>query len=346
MAEIEKIIVITKKTALEELDERFNTREQARFYLEHTGSDVSFEEYRASHQNYLDALAALKSSAPGGVRIQFIERSFLPTFTFGERDLIVTLGPDGLVVNTAKYLTQQPLLAINPDPQRIDGILIPFRIEQAAAALRAVMRNELARKRITMAKAELNDGQTIYAVNDLFIGRQTHVSARYRLRYRRESEEQSSSGIIISTGAGSTGWLRSILTGAAGVVEAFSKTEEVRAAREKYRFDWEASYLCFSVREPFVSKTSAASLVFGRIEAREQLHVHSGMPQNGVIFSDGIEADYLPFNSGAIARVGVAEKRLNLVVPASPPPPARRERRRSPAAAPSAARPSIPRRPR
>jgi hypothetical protein len=101
-------------------------------------------------------------------------------------------------------------------------------------------------------------------------------------------------------------------------VESFSKAEEVRAAREKYRFDWEASYLCFSVREPFISKTSVASIVFGRIEARDHLHVISGMPQNGVIFSDGVEADYLAFNSGAIARIGLAEKQLHLVVPPQP----------------------------
>ena len=39
------------------------------------------------------------------------------------------------------------------------------------------------------------------------------------------------------------------------------------------------------------------------------------MPQNGVIFSDGVEDDRLDFNSGAIARIGLAERTLSLVVP-------------------------------
>jgi NAD kinase len=315
MPEVEKIVVITRKTALEELVERFNTRSQARFYLDHMGSDNSFEEYQAAHDTYHRALDALKASLPKGLRSQFIDRSFLPTFTFGETDLVVTLGPDGLVVNTAKYLIRQPLLALNPDPGRIDGILIPFRIEQATVALQAFLSSQVSLQRIAMAKVELNDGQILYAVNDLFIGQQTHVSARYRLEYRRESEEQSSSGIIVSTGAGSTGWFRSILTGASGVMQAFSQAEEIQAAREQYRFDWEASYLYFSVREPFVSRSSSARTIFGRIEASEQLRVFSGMPRNGVIFSDGIEMDYLPFNSGAIARIGLAERRLHLVTP-------------------------------
>jgi NAD kinase len=312
MPALEKVVVVTKKTALEELVERFNTREQARFYLEHMG--VAFEPYLAAHDAYQRAVVTLREGLPRGARSQWIERSFLPTFLFGAQDLVVTLGPDGLVVNAAKYLSAQPLLAFNPDPERIDGILLPFRVAQAHATLGPVLRGEHTLKKISMARAELNDGQRLDAVNDLFIGARTHVSARYRLRFRDRAEDQSSSGIIISTGAGSTGWFRSILTGAAGVVEGFSRAAEVRAVKDKYRFDWEADYLYFSVREPFVSKVSAAGLVFGRIPAAEQLELVSAMPQNGVIFSDGVEADYLQFNSGVIARIGLADKKVHLIV--------------------------------
>src|SRR5262249_2093630 len=146
-------------------------------------------------------------------------------------------------------------------------------------------------------------------------GQKTHVSARYLLRHEGREEDQSSSGIIVSTGAGSTGWLRSVLTGAAGVVEAFVPSPELNSVRERYRFNWEAARLVFSVREPFVSKVSSAGIVFGRIEPGQPLEVVSQMPQNGVIFSDGVEEDNLAFNSGAIARIGVAERKLHLVVP-------------------------------
>jgi hypothetical protein len=312
MAGVEKIVIITKKTALEELVERFGTRGQARFYLEHMGA--SFDEYQAAHEAYVAALAQLRQSLPTSVRSQFVERSFLPTFAFGDHDLVVTVGPDGLVVNTAKYLAGQPVLAINPDPQRIDGILVPFSVGQAAAALRKAVRGQFAAKGVSMAKAELNDGQRLYALNDLFIGQRTHVSARYRLRFKDRAEDQSSSGIIVSTGAGSTGWLRSVITGAAGVMESFGGARAAVSARQRYRFDWDADYLYFSVREPFISRASAASLVFGRIEAGEELEVVSHMPQSGVIFSDGIEADYLEFNSGAIARVALGEERVRLIV--------------------------------
>ena len=312
MAGYEKVIVVTKKTALEELIERFNTRDQARFYLEHMG--VSFADYEAADAAYHSALEAVKAALPPGVRAQWIERAFVPNFTFGDQDFVITVGPDGLVVNTAKYLHGQPLFAVNPDPARMDGVLIAFKASEAAAPLRLALRGEFRRKAVTMACATLNDGQTLYAVNDLFVGQRTHQSARYRLALGGRAEAQSSSGIIVSTGAGSTGWLRSVLTGASGIVEAFVPGDETRAVRDRYAFDWEAEYLAYSVREPFISRASAAEMVFGRIEAGQSLQVISQMPANGVIFSDGIEEDYLEFNSGRIAEIGLADRRVNLIV--------------------------------
>lgn len=313
MAALDKIVLVTKKTALEELIERYNTRAQARFYIEHLGA--SFDEYEAAHQTYQRALETVKTALPRGIRVQVIERSFLPTFLFGASDLVVTLGPDGLVVNTAKYLSTQPILALNPDLQRVDGILVPFAHHDAKTLLVQALQGVLASKRISMAKASLNNGQTLYAVNDLFIGARTHISARYALGFGETRERQSSSGIIVSTGAGSTGWYRSIVTGAAGVMEYFVDAPEIDAAREHYRFDWEADYLFYAVREPFISKTSSAQLLFGRIEQMETLDIVSEMPQHGVIFSDGIEADFLEFNSGAHARIGLAEKKVHLLMP-------------------------------
>jgi NAD kinase len=310
MAAFDKVVIITRKTTLEELTERYNTRAQAKFLLESLGE--SFADVEAADATYHVALARLKSAMPRGVRVQQIERGFLPTFLFGPNDLAVALGPDGLVVNAAKYLREQPLLAFNPDPARMDGVLIPFAADQADRWLSVGLDGHLSRRLVTMAVARLDDGQSLYAVNDLFVGQRTHVSARYRLRYRNKEETQSSSGIIVSTGAGSTGWLRSILAGAAGVS---AKLGFGAKFRERYRFEVEADFLRFDVREPFESRVSQAGIVFGDIAAGEVLEVSSQMPQNGVIFSDGVEADFLGFDSGRTARIGVADRKLHLLQP-------------------------------
>ena len=313
MTSRDKLVIVTRKTALEELIERFNTRDQARFYIEHMGGD--FTGYQEAHEAYHAAAEVLRRTIPQGLRIQWIDRSFLPTFTFSESDVIVVLGQDGLVVNTAKYLAGQPLVALNPDPKRIDGVLLPFHVHDAKQAITRALGKKKVWRDVTMAQVWLNDGQHLLAVNDLFVGARTHVSARYRLRYKGQDEDQSSSGLIISTGAGSTGWYRSILTGAAGIVEAYVPSLEVRKVKDRFAIPWEDRSLVFSVREPFVSKTSGAKIVHGTITENQPLELISQMPQNGVIFSDGIEDDRIDFNSGAIASIGLADRTLSLVVP-------------------------------
>ncbi|NHJ05927.1 MAG: sugar kinase [Candidatus Heimdallarchaeota archaeon] len=314
MTRVDKIVIVTKKTWLEELIERFNTKSQAKFYIEHMGG--SFEDYEDAHKQYYLSLDSLKKLIPLDIKSQIIEKSFLPNFLFGPNDLIIVIGQDGLVINTAKYLEKQLIIAVNPDPKRFDGIMIPFKVDEVPKIIRKILDEEFNVKQVSMAIASLNNGQFLYGVNDLFIGHKSHGSARYKISCKGVSENHSSSGIIVSTGAGSTAWFRSIVTGAIGIVNKFRKYN-VRIdppKEEEYRFPWDANYLYFAVREPFVSKTSEANIVFDQIFQSEELVIESNMPENGVIFSDGIQEDYMEFNSGTIARISVAKKKAQLVV--------------------------------
>jgi hypothetical protein len=214
-----------------------------------------------------------------------------------------------LVVNTAKYLTAQPILALNPDPQRVDGMLIPFAVEEAGEWAARAAAGPAAVREVTMAQAALNDGQVLYAFNDLFLGPRSHVSARYRIEYAGRAEDHSSSGLIVSTGAGSTGWLSSVFQMVSGVA-----TWAGGAPLRPLRFEWEDPRLVFVVREPFVSRHSSASIVTDVIAPGEHLVVESAMPVGGVIFSDGVEADHLAFDSGATVTIGAAPEAAHLVV--------------------------------
>jgi len=80
------------------------------------------------------------------------------------------------------------------------------------------------------------------------------------------------------------------------------------------RMTWEDRRLLYVVREPFVSRHSQAGIVAGMLEAGEEIALESRMPSYGVIFSDGMEADFLQFNSGAVAHVRAAEQSARLVV--------------------------------
>lgn len=304
-----KIVLVVRRTRLDELIARFNTEDQARFYVEHLGAD--FSDYRMEDQTYKRAVrdAELRLSRLG--RLQTIDRSFVPNFIFGASDTVVVLGQDGLVANVLKYLDGQRVIGVNPDPDRWEGVLLPFTPGQLDHVVPAVFANQREVRRVTMAQVTLNTGQTLCGVNDLFIGPRSHTSARYTLRTGDRLEIQSSSGIIVSTGLGSTGWLRSILAGAAGIASSLSgRALKVDAARS---FNWDADYLYFSVREPWPSKTSAAAITFGKITPDSPLALVSQMPEHGVIFSDGMESDFLQFNSGTQATVSVAGKKGLLV---------------------------------
>jgi NAD kinase len=302
----EKLVVVTRRTRLEELITRFNTRGQAKFYIEHAGGD--FRQYEIEHDVYQASLAQLHRDLDLGLPRQFLDRGLLPTYTFGERDIVITVGQDGLVANTAKYVGAQPIIAVNPDPERIDGVLIPFTIDAARKTVEATLAGKFRARPITLAEASLADGQKLLAFNDLFIGAASHVSARYRIHAQGVVEAQSSSGVLVSTGAGSTGWLSSVFNMAAGVTRfAGGKPGQ------PMRMEWEDPRLLFAIREPFVSRHSAASVVAGWIDEREQIVIESTMPSGGVIFSDGIENDFLRFDSGAIASIHPAAVRAQLV---------------------------------
>jgi NAD kinase len=306
-AGIEKIVLVTRKTRLAELVERFNTLAQTKFYVEHAGGD--FQEYQLEDDAYRRSAEIVRRSMEVGLKFQEIDRDLVPTFTFLPEDLVVTLGQDGLVANTAKYIGKQPLIAVNPDPEHFDGILLPFLPGQSAHALERVLAGKCRIRPVTLAEARMNDGQRILAFNDLFLGAQTHVSARYRIRWAKSEEPQSSSGVLVSTGAGSTGWVSSVFNMASGVA-ALNGGHAVRPVR----LDWEDRRLLFVVREPFVSRHSKASIVAGILEQQQALELESLMPSGGVIFSDGVEADFLQFNSGSSVIVKAAAETAQLVV--------------------------------
>jgi NAD kinase len=94
---------------------------------------------------------------------------------------MVVVGQGGLVANTLKYLTGQPVVAANLDPQRWDGLLLPFEVAGLQAAVQRMLNDKANSKTITFAEVQTNDGQLLRAVNDLFIGPKSHTSARYLL---------------------------------------------------------------------------------------------------------------------------------------------------------------------
>ena len=78
--------------------------------------------------------------------------------------------------------------------------------------------------------------------------------------------------------------------------------------------EWEDPRLIYVVREPFTSKSSAANIVAGVVESGQEIIIESEMANSGVIFSDGVESDFIEFNSGSTARIHTSAGKAKLVV--------------------------------
>ncbi|MEM6342639.1 MAG: hypothetical protein AAF927_02120 [Bacteroidota bacterium] len=303
----ERIIIVRDKTPLEALLERFPSRPQARFYLDRSGGD--YASYERAHDQFYRSLQKIKRELRYCLPFKILERKYLDRYIFAKEELIVVLGRDGLVANTAKYINGQPIIGVNPDQKANDGILLPDTPQSLYSTVKRVLNAKASFSPIQMAEARLNDGQRLLAFNDFFIGREGHNSAHYKLRFDGKEENQSSSGIIVSTGAGATGWMSSVFEMARSVNGLLGGNVKWQAPK----LDWDASRLMYVVREPFLSKHSGVSLSSGIIEGQQKLVLESQMPHNGVIFSDGMQQDRISFHSGAKVSIGLAREKAYLV---------------------------------
>jgi hypothetical protein len=291
-----RIVVVHRRTELDELIARHGTRGQAGFFLSSRGR--SLEEVDERHAAVQGALATVAAAIPIDWRRADVERADLDRFLFTPDVVVVVVGQDGLVANVAKYLHGQPVIGVDPEPGRNAGVLVLHTPEAFEGVLRAVATGAAAYETRTMVEASLDDGQTLVALNEIFVGHPSHQSARYRLRPDGDEERQSSSGLIVSTGTGATGWCRSVWQQSHSTLE-LPEPEESR--------------LVWFVREAWPSPATGTSLVEGDLVSGRTLRVVAET-DGLVVFGDGIESDRLTASWGQEIAVRAADRCLRLAL--------------------------------
>lgn len=294
-----RVVLATRKTVLQGVIERHGTAGQAEFFLRSRG--WSLEDLRRNQAAQDAACQAVAAATPSDWRRAHVDRADFEQFLFEPEDIVVAVGQDGLVANLAKYLDGQPVIGINPSPKDFDGVLVPCAPEQARELLLAAEARRGTYELRTMVQASLDDGQELVALNEVFVGHRTHQSARYRIRAGSSEERQSSSGVIVATGTGATGWARSV--------------HGMRHSRLRLPGPAEPRLVYF-VREAFPSRATGTSIVEGEITGDDALVVRGEMDDGGVVFGDGIEDDCLEFRWGAELRVRRAARALCLLTAA------------------------------
>jgi hypothetical protein len=288
---IPRAVVVTRPTDLEMMLLRHGTLAQARFFLDSRGQDITLMQQRQRVQD--EAVHTVMTAIPTEWRRARIGRADLDRFLFEADDVIVAVGQDGLVANVAKYLHGQRVIGVNPSRQLFDGVLVRHEPSQVARLLSATTCEARA-----MVEATTPDGQRIVALNEIYIGHKTHQSSRYTLSFDGHNERHSSSGLIVCTGTGATGWAKSV-----ALNRVLSSPLPAPLSDQ----------LSFLVREAWPSVATGTTMLDGRIHAGQELTITSEMNSDGVVFGDGIEQDSVDFPFGQVLTVRVSAMALQLV---------------------------------
>ncbi|MEV4032761.1 hypothetical protein [Streptomyces umbrinus] len=291
-----RIVVVHRTTEYTELVAHHGTHGQAAFFLSSRGRDIA--EIAERHHRTRRALTDVTSAIPLTWRQTQVERRDLDRFLFAPEDVVVVVGQDGLVANVAKYLTGQPVLGIDADPGRNPGVLVRHRPADAPTLLPAVLTSAV--DELTMVEAVADDTQRLVALNEIYLGAVGHQTARYRLGLEDDGdvvEAQASSGVLVGTGTGATGWIRSVWQERGSSLPLPRPTED--------RLVW-------FVREAWPSPATGTSRVAGQLAASSRLSL-TVESERLIAFGDGMEGDAVELTWGQTVRVGVCGERLRLV---------------------------------
>jgi hypothetical protein len=291
-----RAVLVHRRTELQELVDRHGTHGQAAFFLASRGRAIAGVQER--HERVQSAIAQVAGAIPAAWRRGLLERADLPRYLFEPGDIVVVVGQDGLVANVAKYLDGQPVVGINAEPARNPGVLVAHPPAAAGALLAAAAGARPALDRRAMVAARTDDGQELAALNEIYLGSAGHQTARYTLTGPEgTAEAQASSGVIVGTGTGATGWCRSAW------LERHSPLRLPAPSDQR---------LAWFVREAWPSPATGTAATEGDLGAGEELELRAASDEL-VLFGDGVEADAVALRWGQSVRVGLAARTLNLV---------------------------------
>ncbi|MCX4775513.1 hypothetical protein [Streptomyces sp. NBC_01264] len=293
-----RAVLVHRRTEYEELLARHGTHGQAAFFLSSRGRSI--DEVVRRHERTRQALREVAAAVPLTWRSSRVERADLDRFLFAPEDVVVVVGQDGLVANTAKYLRGQPVVGIDTDPGRNPGVLVRHRCADTAALLRAAIAGGGRAEELTMVEAVADDTQRLLALNEIYLGSHGHQTARYRLGSEGDDgpgEAQASSGVLVGTGTGATGWLRSLW------LERGSSAGLPAPCERR---------LLWFVREAWPSPATGTTRVAGELGRGQGLRL-TVESDRIVVFGDGMESDALELTWGQSVRLGIAGTSLHLV---------------------------------
>jgi len=195
----------------------------------------------------------LKGAREKGFDITYSWKNTLTAKELSGADMVISIGGDGTALSASHFLIDKPLLAVNSDPEKSEGALTTMTIDELERKLDEIKLNGFKIEKLERIVVYVNGKmQNPLALNEVFIANEkAYLVSKYRMLLNSEGKEfeemQKSSGLIFSTGTGSTAWFKS----------AGGKP-----------FSAQARYIEMLVREPYIRKLNKFKILNARIDEK------------------------------------------------------------------------------
>lgn len=290
-----KILIVVKhsKFEWEQKQLKLSADElESKLIKEGANVPVILESHDAQLNNRRHILSALKGIV--GAEVDLIMMDELG-YSKINHDIVIAFGGDNSYTYVSHFIKDTIILGVNSDPDRSVGCLTRWSVNSLSNARRLahiIRSKSYSVEEWTRLGATINGEPIPLATSEYFFGeRHRNKMSRHILEFDGKSYEQKCSGIIVSTGAGSTGWYNSAHVYYMG----FDPTEHKAS---------------FVITEPYNTNDPASNS--GTIKEGQNIILRSLNDDEGLVSVDSW--DELKFCRGSVAEIYL-DKPLNVLNP-------------------------------
>jgi len=202
-------------------------------------------------KNHPDIHKILENS---GLEITYTWKNTLTKGELADMDLAISIGGDGTALSASHFVEDKPLLAVNSSPETSVGALTTLNLGELKEKLEQISKKNFKTENLERIEVAINGKPAEHlALNEVFIASEKayHIS-KYKIKFKNEEELQRSSGLIFSTGTGSTAWFKS----AGGIP-----------------FSPQSKFIRMIVREPYCGKNECKIIKNLEIKERDFIEI-------------------------------------------------------------------------
>ena len=196
------VLVVYKKDAYQQYIQEQQDPHLLRLLRQGHPDAVDMQRAHAVHEESMDAIVHALRQLP--VEFDLAYRADLKVTK--RYRLVVSVGGDGTFLQASRSIGRTPILGVNSDPQRSEAVFCAANRKTFPGLCRLALQGRLPELRLFRLRIALNGEELAHrALNDVLVVHDDPATmSRYRLHIGGREEFQKSSGLWVSTAAGSS----------------------------------------------------------------------------------------------------------------------------------------------